>query len=298
MADNPPLDLYPLVRSLKSLLYGVADETLAVVTPCAGWTVGDLLDHLTSSTWAFTRAARKTIEQEFVSNPAARVAGEPAAEVREAGVPELPPPSAARLHPQWRSRVPPWFDELADSWAEPAAWTGTAQLGGVTLPAERMGLLAATELAVHGWDLARATGQNFAVDPRTLEILAGFLAENANKAGNAESANKAENADKAENAESANKAGDADKSGKSPLSGRLPIPEQRTARRHSPEDFAGASPWLRIEEIEDAAPLLDRVVALTGRDPAWRHQRRPRPVSEGVLVQDPNLNGRSRTAAG
>ena len=155
MADRPPLDLHPLVRQVKSLLYGVADETLAARTPCPDWSVGDLLDHVAGLSVSFGRAARKTTGGVNAATP--------------------PAPSAAHLHPQWRSRLPALLDDLADAWAEPEAWSGTAQAGGVTLPADQMGLVAANEVTMHGWDLARATGQDFAVDPRVLELLIGFL---------------------------------------------------------------------------------------------------------------------------
>lgn len=158
MADTPPLDMYPLVHQVKSLMYGVADDTLAAPTPCPGWTVGDLVDHLGSLAEAFTRAARK-------ANGAAGSTAPP------------PPPSVANLHPQWRSRLPAKLDDLAEAWADPDAWLGTAQAGGVTMPAEQMGIVAANEVTMHGWDLARATGQDFAADPRTLRVLIGFLTQ-------------------------------------------------------------------------------------------------------------------------
>jgi uncharacterized protein (TIGR03086 family) len=194
VADTPPLDLHPLARQLKSLMYGVADETLAAPTPCAQWTVGDLLDHLMALSVAFTRAAR---------GPDRAADGDPP-----------PEPSAARLHPQWRSRLPGQLNGLADAWADPEAWTGTATVGGVTLPADRMGLFGANELTMHGWDLARATGQDFAADPRLLETLVGFLSQ---------------------------------------------LPAAGTPGLFGP-----------VVPIDDEEALLDRAVALTGRDPAWR----------------------------
>jgi uncharacterized protein (TIGR03086 family) len=36
--------------------------------------------------------------------------------------------------------------------------------GGVRMPAEQMGVVALDELVMHGWDLARATGQSFTCD--------------------------------------------------------------------------------------------------------------------------------------
>lgn len=158
MADRLPLDLDPPVRRIRALLLGVDDADLAEPTPCPDWPVAALLDHLMGLSYAFTQAARKRTD-------APGTAGPP------------PQPSAADLSPQWRSRLPVLLEELATAWKEPAAWTGTAVAGGVTLPATVMGMVAVNELVMHGWDLARATGQDYAADPRTLEILVEFLGE-------------------------------------------------------------------------------------------------------------------------
>ncbi|HET6478640.1 MAG TPA: TIGR03086 family metal-binding protein, partial [Actinoplanes sp.] len=77
----------------------------------------------------------------------------------------------------WRSRLPILLEDLATAWKDPAAWTGTPQAGGVTMPATALGHVAVNELIMHSWDLARATGQEYFVDPRTLEILIEFLAQ-------------------------------------------------------------------------------------------------------------------------
>lgn len=45
------------------------------------------------------------------------------------------------------------------------------QVGGQDLPAEVAGVITLGELVVHGWDLARATGQGFDPDPATLDPL-------------------------------------------------------------------------------------------------------------------------------
>ncbi len=60
----------------------------------------------------------------------------------------------------WRATVTTGLTDLAEAWREPAAWHGTASLGGPTeLPAAMIGGMVCVELAVHGWDLARATAQ-------------------------------------------------------------------------------------------------------------------------------------------
>lgn len=156
MADRVPLDFDPPVRAIRNLLLGITDDLLPAATPCPGWPVGALLDHLVGLAWAFTQAAAKRTD-----------------------VPPGPPPepALANLTPQWRTRLPALLEELAAAWKQPAAWEGTARAGGVTMPAAAMGCVAVNELVMHGWDLARATGQEFAADPRILEHLIDFLAE-------------------------------------------------------------------------------------------------------------------------
>ncbi len=156
MAARLPLDLDPPVRQIRALLLGVDDRELIAPTPCPGWSVATLLDHVMSLAEAFTQAARKGADASGEAPP--------------------PAPSAAHLSPQWRSRLPTRLEELVTAWKEPAAWLGTARAGGVSMPAREMGMVAANELVMHGWDLARATGQDFAADPRVLTALIDFLA--------------------------------------------------------------------------------------------------------------------------
>ncbi len=147
-------DLAPAARRLTALLDGVRDDLLAAPTPCPEYTVGDLLDHLVGLAGAFHDAATKT------PGPAAATA---------------PRPSAADLPPDWRRSLPTRLDALAAAWADPAAWTGTTQAGGVTMPAEAMGVVALDELVLHGWDLARATGQDYTCGPAEAEAVIGLL---------------------------------------------------------------------------------------------------------------------------
>ncbi len=47
--------------------------------------------------------------------------------------------------------------------------------GGVDLPAEVAGIVALDELVIHGWDLARATGQPAGYDGPELEAVHGMV---------------------------------------------------------------------------------------------------------------------------
>lgn len=149
-------DLTAAARQIESLLPGVADERLDAPTPCRGYRVGDLLDHLMGLTVAFRATAQKAPMPPGESPP-----GEG---------------SAAHLDPRWRELLPERLDALAAAWRDPAAWTGESCAGGVTAPAEVLGGVAAAELVLHGWDLARATDQPFAADPDAVAATLGFTA--------------------------------------------------------------------------------------------------------------------------
>lgn len=156
------VDLAPVAGQLKLLLGGTADNQLSAPTPCTEYTVGDLLDHLMALTLAFRSAAEKA--------PGSGKEGPPEA-------------SAGNLPPDWREQLHARLDALVRAWSDPAAWTGEATAGGVTLPADVMGVIALDEIAVHGWDLARATGQQFECDSESTEALFALLSQPADGDG-------------------------------------------------------------------------------------------------------------------
>lgn len=144
------IDLGPAAQQLATLVRNVPDDMLGAPTPCPDYTVGDLLDHIDGLAKAFTWAATKSsLDMEPVS----------------------PLGDAARLQPDWRQRIPADVEVLAEAWRDPAAWTGMTKAGPVDLPGEIGGLVALDEIVVHGWDVARATGQPFDVDPVTLQAV-------------------------------------------------------------------------------------------------------------------------------
>ncbi len=153
-ADLEFVDLAPAARRLAHLVGSVPDELLAGPTPCPEYTVGDLVDHVGGLALAFTMAARKTDAGNGSPGPSG---------------------DASRLGDDWRARIPEDLDVLAEAWREPAAWTGATEAGGVELPGEVAGLVALNELVVHGWDLARATGQTYDCDSSSLEAVHAFL---------------------------------------------------------------------------------------------------------------------------
>jgi len=160
------LDLTPAARAVADLVDGVDAEALNGRTPCADYSVGDLLDHLMGLTVAFTAAATKVTS---TSDGRAALA----AESRPGE------PSVDHLHPDWRDQLPQRLDALAAAWRSPAAWEGETEAGGVRLPAEVMGSVALNELVIHGWDLAHATGQPYELDEEPAAASLAFTAQSA-----------------------------------------------------------------------------------------------------------------------
>jgi uncharacterized protein (TIGR03086 family) len=119
-----------------AVVRGVKPDQFDDPTPCGDWTVRHLLDHLLEWGPALAAAGRKA------STP---VPGEDIEAV---------------------------YDDLVTAWSEPSAWEGTTRVGGPQeLPAAMIGGMVLAEVVVHGWDLARATGQDVDWDPGLLEVV-------------------------------------------------------------------------------------------------------------------------------
>ncbi|MCD7437875.1 TIGR03086 family protein [Streptomyces lincolnensis] len=148
------LDLGPQTRVIAHLAAAVTDEQLADPTPCPDLAVRNLLGHLLGLSVAFRDAGRKDLGATTDTDPGS---------------------SVPDIGPGWREELPKVLDELAGAWRDPAAWTGMTRAGGVDLPGEVAAAVAVDELVVHGWDLARATGQEYEPDPAALRASYAFL---------------------------------------------------------------------------------------------------------------------------
>jgi uncharacterized protein (TIGR03086 family) len=141
------IDLRPACGRMIELLAGVADDHLARPTPCTDYTVGELINHVDDVSRVFAPLAPN-------------------------GTGARPDADAGNLAggsgPGWREVVAGHVRELGAAWDDPVVWRGSTELSGLELPNERWGKIALTELVVHGWDLANATGQPCDLPERTL----------------------------------------------------------------------------------------------------------------------------------
>ncbi|MEV1064305.1 TIGR03086 family metal-binding protein [Streptomyces sp. NPDC050263] len=131
---------------------GISDAALAAPTPCAEYDVKTLVNHVFQVIVQFQRLAAKE-----------------ASDFGEA-------PDRVGAGPDWRAGLVAEADRLVAAWSVPGAEEGTT--GAMDMPARLVGSMALLDLTVHGWDLARATGQEYpAADRAVVAQLAEAVAE-------------------------------------------------------------------------------------------------------------------------
>ena len=139
-------DLGPASDDLARLVRGVRDDQLDAPTPCTEWPLGSLLAHIHQFATVFTANAQK-----------------------------VPPAPVAGLPADWRRVIPLRLDDLVQAWHDPSAWQGRVSAGGVEMTGEENAVVAIEELVVHGWDVARASGQDFRPAAESLDHVERFL---------------------------------------------------------------------------------------------------------------------------
>lgn len=178
---------------MAAVARNITDDQLSNKTPCTAYDVRALVNHLLFWGPSLAGAGRK----EAVPQPAAAES------------------DVDLTADDWRGRLLSLLNEISSSWAPPSAWEGETSMGTPQLlPAPVMGDMIVGELAVHGWDLAVATGQ-------VLELPAELLAH-------------------------------------LHVSIAAGVEQGRAMGMYGPQ-----------VPVPAGAPTLDRILALTGRDPAW-----------------------------
>lgn len=152
---NAVIDFSEACRRTTAVLNNVRDDQLDAPTPCAEMPLRALVAHVGGLAVAFAAAARKDLGP----------------------LTDTPPEEGGDLEPDWRSAYPANLAELAKAWREPDAWAGMTRAGGVDLPGDVAGAVALSEVVIHGWDVARASGQPYDVDAATAEACLAHLAQ-------------------------------------------------------------------------------------------------------------------------
>lgn len=136
---DPVLLLERALNQTANLIDGLGPEEANLPTPCASWNVDRLVSHLVDDTGKFTTAARGDMPD--WSRP----------------VPDLPPG-------EWATEFRTGAARLLDTWRRADRNAPSPTPAGEQLLLRRADQQIA-ELAMHAWDLARATGQQVDLDP-------------------------------------------------------------------------------------------------------------------------------------
>jgi uncharacterized protein (TIGR03086 family) len=120
---------------------GAASTPLEAATPCTDWDLRTLLNHMIL--WTAYSAER-------------RAHGESVAEDLMSKDFTAAPDYAADYRAQ--------LNRAVQAWSDPAAWDRELTVMGNSMQASDVGFMLIMEMVLHGWDIARATGQDYHCD--------------------------------------------------------------------------------------------------------------------------------------
>ena len=139
--------LRPAAAGFLRVAHAVPD--LTAPTPCAGYDVRGLLNHLLYwGPWLIAAGRRE-----------------------DPPIPTADEAEAALVTGDWRAALEKQTETLVEVFGTPSAWTGTTALGTAPMPSAVVGAMVLGEFVLHGWDLARASGQEFGCAPEAATVV-------------------------------------------------------------------------------------------------------------------------------
>lgn len=134
-------------RAVLEIAGNVKPDQLGLATPCQGWDVRAVVNHL-----MFWSAFRSELAARKESAPD----DDPVTEQTD-----------FTAEGDWVETLEAQLGRATAAWAEPGALDGDTGLAGGSMPAPVIAMMMVGELVLHGWDLAVATGQRLDIDDAT-----------------------------------------------------------------------------------------------------------------------------------
>ncbi|MET7338604.1 TIGR03086 family metal-binding protein [Nonomuraea sp. NPDC005650] len=139
-------DIMPLMtratEQTAGLVHTVRQDQLGLPTPCAKFDVKGLINHLEWVADLF----------ESLGNQGDRIEQEP-----------------------YVGDFPERAERTLATWSRPEAWEGTSPAMG--LPMATLAHMYLVDMVAHGWDLAKATGQEYSPDPEAVSVALHFTGQ-------------------------------------------------------------------------------------------------------------------------
>ena len=120
---------------------GAADRPLEAPTPCTEWDLRTLLNH--TILWTAYSAERRA---------------------RDEPLPDGLTSTDFTAQPGYAEAYAAQLDKAVAAWSDPDAWTRELNVMGNPTPSDGVGALLVAEMVLHGWDIAKATGQDYRCD--------------------------------------------------------------------------------------------------------------------------------------
>jgi uncharacterized protein (TIGR03086 family) len=142
--SNPYKNVHPYMVECAAeaarVARGVTPAQLTEPTHCPDWDVRTLVNHwvLYTSHGMEHRALRKELPEELTGRD-------------------------FTADPDWAEAYAAQLDRAVAAWDDPDVWEGEVDLGMAAMPAAELASMIVKETAVHGWDVAVSTGQEFRI---------------------------------------------------------------------------------------------------------------------------------------
>jgi uncharacterized protein (TIGR03086 family) len=141
------------LSATATLVDGVAARQMDLPTPCDGWSVRELLNHIVGGNfWAAELAAGKTIDEVGDRLDGDMLGDNPSAAYRASA------------------------EVAAAAFNAPGAMDAPCAVSYGPVPGSVSSGHRIVDVAIHGWDLAKATGQDTTLDPELVDAVAAIVA--------------------------------------------------------------------------------------------------------------------------
>ncbi|MGO9187775.1 MAG: TIGR03086 family metal-binding protein [Streptosporangiaceae bacterium] len=156
MKKNLSQEMEAAAAEAATVVNGVPEGTLDAPTPCHDWDLRTLLNHtiLWTSYSAERRAHGESVAEDLMTRD-------------------------FTAEPGFRDDYARQIDRAVKAWANQEAWEGELGMMGDATPAADVGAMLIMEMVLHGWDVARATGREYACDDAVAEAVLATVEQQA-----------------------------------------------------------------------------------------------------------------------